>query len=779
MDSGSRIPQGTEIVADSEDEMVLDLPLKRAGNGNGPAPGDVSLIQTASFTAQQHSSHMTSNISYFTEQSKNLSQPPIAILPSAAEPITGFTGEAPAAPKPRPKPRPKKKPPPEAGQSTASSSSPTGQDTSVSTNTPNTSIDGPSSNVVKPRPKPRPKKPVQTGAGALGVVGLTADPIATASSRIQGDSTIIDDFTDHSMDIAERAKFRSRAARGKQPIVDVIEITDDEDELLLVPPKRSKAKEKSGKQPAKRPKIVHPEDLAGQESTQASLPIPTSDFSLHLSQGQLPPSDPPLPSTATLPPISTPPDMQQPHMREASPHGSPILNPARKRKRVIQTIGSDDEDVAQIPSSGTGAADTSMMLPPPPPFFASSSSAASTSGAGQPPLGPADASTTSSSAAPSAPAAKKRATKKQKGGEVGDKPSNADEDQSKPKAKGRRKKDDDDDEEFGSKPKAKPRRKPAAKSKKPESQVEVVVDMPPPRSRTRTKSNDVVPETQPGALTTPCPEGPSTGSASDGPNGAGRRKSPPVSAGPSSGGQSESAAPQKSGDQGKKDTSPASVTSGKPSDGKNSTGTLSSKSKGKRRAIESSDDEDEVVVQQPKSAKAKSTSQKDGPSKEQSNSQSSAGTALGRSGSFKENGEREVPQPPTSPQVARTPAPKSFSRGNSIVPKQSLTPMSELIRKVNSLPGSPFVAARPTHSPFLKSSKTMLRKIAPLHPNRRTPPPPPPRPPPPKKTKKQLAQEEKWEEELEESIDGWYCLPEEERAALRRAKRDAELGFDD
>lgn len=33
--------------------------------------------------------------------------------------------------------------------------------------------------------------------------------------------------------------------------------------------------------------------------------------------------------------------------------------------------------------------------------------------------------------------------------------------------------------------------------------------------------------------------------------------------------------------------------------------------------------------------------------------------------------------------------------------------------------------------------------------------------------------------ELEDSIDGWYCLPEEERAVLRRAKRDKEMGFDD
>ena len=73
----------------------------------------------------------------------------------------------------------------------------------------------------------------------------------------------------------------------------------------------------------------------------------------------------------------------------------------------------------------------------------------------------------------------------------------------------------------------------------------------------------------------------------------------------------------------------------------------------------------------------------------------------------------------------------------------------------------------------------MLKRIAPLHPNRRTPPPPPPRPPPPKKTKKQLELEEKWEMELEEEVEGWLSLPDTERAALRRAKKDAYYGFDD
>lgn len=126
--------------------------------------------------------------------------------------------------------------------------------------------------------------------------------------------------------------------------------------------------------------------------------------------------------------------------------------------------------------------------------------------------------------------------------------------------------------------------------------------------------------------------------------------------------------------------------------------------------------------------------------------------------------------------------PSSSSKSNSS-PRYAIaksTPMTELLRKVNStLSGSPLASSRPVHSPYLKASRSLLRKIAPLHPNRRTPPPPPPRLPPPKKTKKQLDLEEKWEMELEDSIDGWFCLPEEERAALRRAKRNTEMGFED
>ena len=42
-----------------------------------------------------------------------------------------------------------------------------------------------------------------------------------------------------------------------------------------------------------------------------------------------------------------------------------------------------------------------------------------------------------------------------------------------------------------------------------------------------------------------------------------------------------------------------------------------------------------------------------------------------------------------------------------------------------------------------------------------------------------LELEEKWEMELEDTVEGWYAMSEEERAVLRRQKRDHELGIED
>ncbi|KAF9532486.1 hypothetical protein CPB83DRAFT_867382 [Crepidotus variabilis] len=137
--------------------------------------------------------------------------------------------------------------------------------------------------------------------------------------------------------------------------------------------------------------------------------------------------------------------------------------------------------------------------------------------------------------------------------------------------------------------------------------------------------------------------------------------------------------------------------------------------------------------------------------------------------------------------------------------------MTELIRRASSKPCSPFPAPvstpslkdkskskstrtdpdpigspaplHSTYSPYLKSSRRLLSRIAPLHPNRKTPPPPPPPPPPRKKTKKELEMEEKWEEELVEEVGGievFAAMEESGRKELRRVKREREMcGYDD
>ncbi|KAK7050840.1 hypothetical protein VNI00_004951 [Paramarasmius palmivorus] len=136
--------------------------------------------------------------------------------------------------------------------------------------------------------------------------------------------------------------------------------------------------------------------------------------------------------------------------------------------------------------------------------------------------------------------------------------------------------------------------------------------------------------------------------------------------------------------------------------------------------------------------------------------------------------------------------PTSLTSRYSIAPRTRSTPMSELIRRVNAQPGSPFqppsATKTPTpyakpgtptaYSPYLKSSRSMLSRIAPLHPNRRTPPPLPPPPPPKKKSKKELELEERWEEELVEDVGGmteWLALSDQERKDMRKAKREKEL----
>ncbi|KAJ7031301.1 hypothetical protein C8F04DRAFT_960387 [Mycena alexandri] len=129
--------------------------------------------------------------------------------------------------------------------------------------------------------------------------------------------------------------------------------------------------------------------------------------------------------------------------------------------------------------------------------------------------------------------------------------------------------------------------------------------------------------------------------------------------------------------------------------------------------------------------------------------------------------------------------------------------MAELIRKASARPGSPFPVVMPrsrsslggsstsvalgtpttTYSPYNKFSRSALARIAPLHPNRRTPPPPLPPPPPKPKTKKEKEREERWTEEMYEAVggwDAWKLLSEAEQKAAKRAKWARELeGYED
>ncbi|KAJ7126826.1 hypothetical protein C8R44DRAFT_779664 [Mycena epipterygia] len=154
-----------------------------------------------------------------------------------------------------------------------------------------------------------------------------------------------------------------------------------------------------------------------------------------------------------------------------------------------------------------------------------------------------------------------------------------------------------------------------------------------------------------------------------------------------------------------------------------------------------------------------------------------------------------------APALENTPKPvlPSISSRYTIAPRTKSTPMAELIRKVNSRPGSPFPAlmSRPrtsgsaagpstptmTYSTYNKFSRSALSRIAPLHPNRRTPPPPLPPPPPKPKTKKEKEREEQWEEEMIEAVGGWdewKLLSEQEQKAAKRAKWARELeGWED
>ncbi|GJE94774.1 hypothetical protein PsYK624_109460 [Phanerochaete sordida] len=638
------------------------------------------------------------------------------------------------------------------------------------------------------------------------------DPIETASTlsrASKGKSKAVeDDIELFSLDIAERAKARSRGKTGsKAPVVetnDIIELTSESEDELLLPSSKSKSKAKemprkattskatpakkapARKSPAKKTKTTHQPDPP--DSTPTTIPVPTSD---PLPSSQLPPSDPPLPSSANPPPASTP-------TRHASPPLSPLPTlPVRKRKRAVQAE-SDDEDAFALPKTTLPNTKSADLMPPPPPpaFFASSSQS----------TGPSNDSGSKESPDPAEAAAPgpKAKGKARKIATDEDEDWGGDDPQPKPKARGRKKKASEDEDEDWDKPKPKPKAKRAPKKKageasegaEPDTGLDPKPKKAPARGRGK-KAQAAAAEALEG-VEQDVDAGPGPAAKAAPARGRGKKKVEVVIEVPSpdkrrvdvggdrpDGVQADAlpapdpvAQPEDSELSAlESDLEGKGKAAGKstPESTKVDLSSASGKGKGKKRALLSEDEDAEDQPPSPKKAKGKTKAVLDSDDEKADSGHAQSSTP-----------DHAQAPPPKTP-APRTPAPRpstapsssaaSVRRATHQIPFTKGVPMSELIRRASVVQGAPALAT--AHSPLAKMSKSALRRIAPLHPNRRAPPPPPPPPPKPKKTKKELELEERWEMELEDEVEGWLSLEDAERARLRRAKRDAYYGFDD
>ncbi|KAH9916167.1 uncharacterized protein B0H18DRAFT_958944 [Fomitopsis serialis] len=259
---------------------------------------------------------------------------------------------------------------------------------------------------ARPRPRPAYKGALAKVAAASEANGQAAAPAPTTpptgsdatrptnpqDANPSTSSTVVDpkaapaateDLDEFSLDIAERAKLRSRARSSKvnakqqpRPVdPDVIDISSSDEDLNIRPPNRgpkAKAADRDVPSPKKRAKKTHiPVDIALDDTSSAIIPIATSDLS-----SQLPPSDPPL-ST----PLESTPANARP-MIGSSPLSSPLPPPPRppKRKRkTLPELPNDSDDGDSVKHRGALRKEDSglAMPPPPPPFFAGSSSSSS------------------------------------------------------------------------------------------------------------------------------------------------------------------------------------------------------------------------------------------------------------------------------------------------------------------------------------------------------------------------------------------------------------------
>ncbi|KAF5382033.1 hypothetical protein D9615_004417 [Tricholomella constricta] len=675
-------------------------------------------------------------------------------------------------------------------------------DASKSKPSPISSISDPTTSsvsILKPRPKPRPlfKKDM---LDATAFSNISPALKSTFSSDIYIDTEL------NTSSIAERAKIRSRntksqAQRSITSTSDFIELSsDDDDDFIIVPASklRHKAADKpkaKSKATAKRKSISDEADTSDPrprprprplgKSKQGKSSDPASPHSGTISQetnppstssipipfkllpSQLPPSDPP-PSTATTydhPFIETLPQVYTDQELPSSPSSlfSIYSSGKKNRKRVLSDV--DELDPSQGPGPGNRMdADTRRMPPPlfpgPPTFFAGSSSS---SAEGSRPV-----STDIESLSKKALATKKP----------------------------RKKKVVESDEEDAAWGTSKSKTKSNAK-KAPAKKVEVVIQRPNAKGKGKEKEKEVFKsrefihdddddEDDLNAMDTDVMK---TTTTSQKPESLTSLSSVPDSdleettrAGPSK--------KRKSVD---RDDADAGAGGGRhqPETKRRATTEVKGKGteKGKRKGTTAKltpkpvtvidhdmDDDDKYAEEEPEPPFTSS----------------------------KENVQpatKSIPQTPTHPKPPSTPAEALFpslSSRYTIAPKTKSTPMSDLIRRVNSKPGSPFCSPAPrgpgssstrpstagtAYSPYVKASRSALSRIAPLHPNRRTPPPPLPPPPPKRKTKKELEREEQWEEELIESVGGiteWACMSDMERKEMRRAKREREMaGWED
>ncbi|KAF8656192.1 hypothetical protein AX16_002630 [Volvariella volvacea WC 439] len=696
----------------------------------------------------------------------------------------------------------------------------------------------PSVPLPRPRPKPRP-------ANRSRKLAVTDESSATPAS-ISSNATPLDDTSAGQITngtIADRAKTRTRkttvqgpsSSSAQKPTAshDVIELTSDEDEWdeLAIRPSKSKSKSRSKANPRPpSPLLDSAEPSSAAQARQRPKPRPIKRNAARalspsaqadpsqssISNGNdlgrpfrflptdLPPSDPPPMSTFTD--VEHPPIAVLPALETEPPTSSlgSLFSPAKDRSVKGKDRATPHDELrsgGEAPRRGMDL-DAGLMPPPPLPsspqppltFFAESSPPLLPSGADSRPPAPDTVGfiitqTPNESLEATAPSKRGAKAKEPKG------------------RKPRKKKALDDDDELqlppeqdaDSPPKKATRKKGKGKGPTKSAQVEVVIQAPPIKSKPQgPKGVDELtmePETLRSAFLTSLSPAPDSDMEEQyAPESPVKRKSQS---------DHEEGSPKKK-TKGRADTTLATkrsvrgknrqvVCSDEEDAGENTSKSVAEDAASSRRSpspLVKAPPISNSRRKQGKKGKSSVTPEKEDP-QEPSDVQ-----RLYREGSFKENIDPEPQIPPAVTPSKPSPKPEatrpSISSQYTIAPKGKAVPMMELIKRVNSMPNSPFPASPSArrapgmgtaYSPYLKSSKSMLSRIAPLHPNRRTPPPPPPPPPPRKKTKKEIEREERWEEELIESVGGitaWACMTDAERKELRKAKWDMEMnGWDD